>query len=174
MIHSKTLIAAAVAFALPALAQTQGSSPATGPTAMAPAQFVQTAAVANMFEIQSSRLALERAQTPAVKQFAQEMIKDHTDAATKLKAAARKASADIQVPTALDQEHKQKLDELTQQKGSQFEQGYINAQVQAHDQAVVLFTAYSTGGTQPDLKAFAMETLPTLQHHQAEVNKLKE
>ena len=54
----------------------------------------------------------------------------------------------------------------------QFDQDYVQAQLQAHQDAVALFTAYSRNGDNPALKSFAAKTLPTLKHHLTQVEAL--
>ena len=51
------------------------------------ADFLNKAAVGNKFEIESSRLALDKSKSEAVRTFANMMIKDHGEAAVKMKAA---------------------------------------------------------------------------------------
>jgi putative membrane protein len=163
-------IAAAVALSTPALAQTSGSAGAQ--KTLTPAQFVEVAAVSDMFEIESSRAALQKVQTPEVKTFAQQMINDHTKASTELKAVAAKLGGDVKIPTTLDAEHAKLLQDINAETGDDFEEEYIEAQVMAHEKAVALFGDYAKSGSNAELKAFAAKTLPTLQMHYEHVQKL--
>jgi putative membrane protein len=72
-----------------------------------------------------------------------------------------KASA----PLALDKKHEAKLDNLTKSNGQDFTKQYDDMQVSAHKDAVSLFERYAKDGDNPDLKAFAGKTLPTLKEH---------
>ena len=88
------------------------SSAATTPQGQVNAeQFVHEAAISDMFEIQSSQLAGQKSQDQQIKQFANDVIQDHTKASNELKSAAQEAK-NVQVPNALDQEHKEKLQQL--------------------------------------------------------------
>lgn len=194
----KTFVLAAVLAASPlapfALAQTEttttdGTAPATDTTAMstdagtmagAPtpeqmqaamttkAGFAERAASSNMFEIESSKLALQSAQSDAVKTFAQKMIDDHTAAGDKMTAAAQEDG--VTPPMALMPDHQAMLDPLKGLEAEAFDAAYIAAQKAAHDDTVALFEGYSTGGEEGALKTFATGTLPTLKEHQTEID----
>ena len=58
------------------------------------------------------------------------------------------------------------LEQLQSVEGEAFDRAYLTAQVAAHDEAVALFDVFSTQGQDSALRAFAAETLPTLQEHQ--------
>ena len=135
-----------------------------------PQQFVDMAASSNMFEIESSKLALDKASLQPTKDFAQHMIDDHSKAGEELKAAAD--AEGMKVPTTLDDKHQADLDNLAGSTGDSFEQSYLAEQYAAHEEAVALFTSYSTNGAPGSLKDFAAKTLPTLQSHLEEVKKL--
>lgn len=158
----RTLVAVTL-LTFPVAAQAQTSESAQ--------QFVTKVAVSDMFEIQSSKLATEKADASS-KSFAQQMIKDHAKTSNELKTIAQNIKA--AVPVALDDEHKKKLDQLTNLKaGDEFDAAYDKMQVDAHTEAVQLFTQYSKNGDNPDLKAWAAKTLPDLQHHLEMAKKLK-
>jgi len=131
-----------------------------------PVDFVSKAGQAGMFEIKTSKLALARSQNPEIRGFAKHMIHDHEAAATELKHAAMKDH--IGVPTMLDSDMKGKYDDLAK-KGDDFDKKYVHLQVDAHNDAVNLFTDYSQNGNDARLKAFATKTLPTLQMHQSDI-----
>jgi putative membrane protein len=135
-----------------------------------PEEFAEIAASSNMFEIESSQLALQQPVTDEVQQFAQHMIDDHTAAGEKMKAAAQQDG--ISPPDAMVEKHQAQLQELQSAEADAFEQAYVSAQVMAHDEAVALFEAFSQNGEESALRSFAAETLPTLQEHQTEADAL--
>lgn len=149
----------------PATAQLTGTL--SGP------RFVDTAAVAGLFEIETSKVALERSKNPEVRKFAQMMVDDHTRIAANLKKAAAAASGDITVPSALDAEHEAMLAKLKTANGTEFDTLYVQAQTTAHEQAVGLFGSFAKDGDQSGLKAFAAETLPILQKHLEHVKMIQ-
>lgn len=126
------------------------------------ADFVKIAAISDMFEIESSKLASARADASS-KQFATKMISDHTETSAELKAIAPKAG--VEIPGALDSSHQSKLDKLKGLQGANFDREYDSMQVGAHENAVSLFERYAKGGDNAELKAFAAKQLPHLQEH---------
>jgi putative membrane protein len=132
--------------------------------------FVNKAAAGGMFEVESSKLADTEAQDGNVKDFAHMMVTDHTAANTKLKKIAGEQK--LGVPSALDPDHQAILDKLNSAKGAEFDHTYVEAQRDAHDEAVSLFENYSRDGDNASLKSFASETLPTLKMHQENIQRL--
>lgn len=176
----RQLLATAVALSIlspVAYAQSESSAGAhhsgqTVKTAMditTPAQFVPLAAVSNMFEIQSSEIALEKSQDEGVQQFAQKMIDDHTKASEDMMAALQESGADVQPPAALDERHQEMIRQLEGLSGAEFDQAYVQMQDRAHQEAVALFSSYAENGEDGPLKTFAEQTLPTLQNHKEQV-----
>jgi predicted outer membrane protein len=69
-------LAAFMAVATPAMAQTAPpAAPMMAP--MSSAQFRQMAMISDSFEIESSRLALDRSRNPRIRNFAEMMVSDH-------------------------------------------------------------------------------------------------
>jgi len=149
------------------------STPAPTSVAMttSTAQFVPTATAANSFEIESSRIALRKSRDREVRRFANEMIRDHTRAGRQMMASARSAGIEAP-PPGLDARHQSMIDQLSAAPAGQFDALYVQMQQQAHQEAVSLFTAYSQGGDNPTMFAFAQETLPTLQHHYEQIQTI--
>jgi putative membrane protein len=173
------LAAALVAFAMPASAQT---SPSTGASPGAPAAsqdvapdtFVQKAAVSDMFEIESSKLAEQKAKNPALKKFAKQMIRDHSKTSSKLKSLVQSGKVkNVQVPQQLDSDHQQKLDELRSVSGDQFDELYRSMQLEGHQQAVQLFDSEAKSGPDPTLKKFAASTLPHIKEHLSKIQSMR-
>jgi putative membrane protein len=159
--------------AAPALAQTTpppaSSPPATTATKVNAAEFVNKAANSSLFEIQSSQLALTKTQDNRLRDFAQRMVKDHTQASDKLKAAAQNQT----VPTALDQEHAGMLQKLQQAQGDDFSRQYAQMQLDGHQKAVALFESYAQSGDNQQLKQFAQQTAPTLREHLQQITQIR-
>ncbi|MBN9246649.1 MAG: DUF4142 domain-containing protein, partial [Hyphomicrobium sp.] len=111
--------------------------------------FVNNASVGNKFEIDTSQLALKYAKSPDVKNFAQQMITDHTKAGEELKSALTEAK--IEPPAdRLDVTHEAKYAKLrlfTTESG--FDSAYANEQLKAHEDAVAKFQDYASTGQTP-------------------------
>ncbi len=127
--------------------------------------FVTEAAVSDMFEIQSSRLALQKAGDQGTKDFAQTMITDHGKTSAELEALVASGATKANLPTALDSSHQSMLDKLKSLNDGDFTKQYHDDQAQGHEDAVDLFKRYAKGGKDQKLKDWAQKTLPTLQHH---------
>jgi putative membrane protein len=126
--------------------------------------FVQEAATSDMFEIESSKLAVERAD-PATKTFAQQMIADHQKTSMEMKQLVDSGKVQAPIPTAMTSSQKNMLDQLNGLHGDDFNKQYHSDQVSAHKDAVDLFKRYGDGGDNADLKSWAAATLPALEHH---------
>jgi putative membrane protein len=160
-----TVLLLGSALATPALAETVGEKTGVNSTlGIAPttADFVTEAANSDMFEIQSSKLAAQRTTGPT-KQFAEKMIADHTMTTSELKPLAKAANASL--PDKLDDSHQKMLDKLTSLQGDDFAKQYHSDQDSGHKDAVSLFTRYSKGGENAELKSWAGKTLPALEDH---------
>jgi putative membrane protein len=177
MLRFAIVVAAAVA--MPAFTSSLAPSVAADPStkqASAPvaptATFVAQAAFRTMFEIESSKLALERSKAAPVKAFAQRMVDDHSAAAVKFKEAVLEARLAMP-PDKLDARHQAIVDELAARQGGDFDKAYIEAQYKGHVETVELFTGYAQGGEDGRLRAFAAELLPKLQMHLDHVAKMR-
>jgi putative membrane protein len=126
--------------------------------------FVKEAAISDMFEIQSSKLAEERGDADS-KAFAAKMIKDHTETSKELKGQVSSGKVKAEIPATLDSAHQAKLDKLKSLNGADFNKQYDSDQVSAHKDAVSLLERYAKGGDNDALKAFAAKFLPHIQEH---------
>jgi putative membrane protein len=165
MVRAALLITTCVLLTGPALAQSLGEktgvNSALGITPKT-ADFVNEAASSDMFEVESSKLAAQKADDQA-KKFADQMVTDHTKTSTELKSKAQQAN--VTLPTEMSSSQRRMLDKLRGLDGADFSKQYADDQVSVHKDAVSLFERYGKGGDNADLKAWATGTLPTLQHH---------
>ncbi len=134
----------------------------TATVSFAAPQYIQRAAVADEFEIQSGRLALERSQNPTVRSFGEQMIRDHTASSNHLQAAV--AAKGGSVP-GLDSEHAQMLEQLRALRGPAFDAAYMRMQLQAHQEALAAQNTYGQAGDDPQLRQLAVQALPMVEHH---------
>ena len=103
-------------------------------------------AISDMFEIQSSQLALSKQADSDTKPFAEKMVQDHQKTSSELKGLVEGSMVKLTLPTSLDAEHQKMLNELNAKSGKDFDQTYDQIQVKAHREAVALFEAYSKSG----------------------------
>lgn len=132
------------------------------------ASFVKVVTSSNAFEIESSKLAEQKAKDADVKEFVKQMITDHTMAAEELKKAAMLGDA----APILSPKHAAMLEILKGASEQDFQPLYIDMQASAHMEAVTLFATYAKGGDDPAVKEFAAKTLPKLEMHKMHVTKL--
>ena len=154
------LVSTALALGVAGCMTPMASAPPMAVTSAA--QFVPMATSSNLFEIESSRLALDRARNPEVRRFARQMIRDH-NTATRRMAAVVASTGMPMPPPAMTPKHQAMLASV--QGAADFDAAYMGAQVMAHQESVALFTAYGSNGDVPQLAAFARQTLPNLQMH---------
>lgn len=162
------IVAMCLAFAGPALAESVSEK--TGLNSLVGASpntqdFVAEAAISDMFEIQSSKLAQEKKDTK-VNDFANKMIADHTTSSEAIKNMVQSGKVKADIPGSLDSKHQSMLDKLKGLNGDDFEKQYRSDQISGHKDTVDLYKRYAKGGDNADLKAFAEKTLPIVEHHQ--------
>jgi putative membrane protein len=161
------VIAAILLFSGPTPAQPLGEktgvNAAFGVSPSTP-DFVQQVAISDMFEIQSSELAMQR-DDATTKAFAEHMISAHRKTSDELKGLVASEKVKATLPTKLDSAHQEKLDKLKGLHGTDFIKQYRSDQIEAHKDAVSLFERYADGGDNPALKEWAGKTLPALRRH---------
>jgi len=125
--------------------------------------WTREAAMGGMFEVQLSQLAVQKATSPEIKQFAQKLIDDHTKANQQLMQVAQ--SKKIDLPSQLDDMHKEKLAKFQKKEGQNFDKCYINHVTAEHVHDILSYRDASQDLRDPELKQFASQQLPTLQQH---------
>lgn len=135
------------------------------------AKFLKGARSGGQFEIQVSKLALQRATDPEVKQFAQRMVDDHTKVGTELDQIAADTSRST---TQLDPVHAAMLNKLSQEQGKDFDECFIGMQVLAHEEALMCLRKEAKKGENPKLRAFAEKNIPVLREHLQMARKMSD
>jgi len=135
--------------------------------------FVAAAATSDMYEVEAGRIAAGRASSAAVKDFADHMIKAHTETTDKLKTILASDKIDATPPAHLDNRHQGMIDDLRGAKAADFDHRYLSQQQAAHEEAEILMRGYAKDGDNPAVKQFATETLSAVQDHLAMVKKIE-
>ena len=140
-----------------------GDTADTMPRKVDDKKFVKDSALGGMTEVELGKLAAQKGSSDAVKQFGQRMVDDHSKANSQLKEIASKSS--IEVPAELDSKHQSRVDKLAKLSGPDFDKAYMKDQVKDHEHDVSDFKSEAQYGSDPNIKQFAMNTLPVLQEH---------
>ncbi|HEY8558997.1 MAG TPA: DUF4142 domain-containing protein [Pyrinomonadaceae bacterium] len=125
--------------------------------------FMAKAAQSSMAEVMLSNIALQKSQNEQVRNYAQQMVTDHTAANAELSSLA--ASKNVTLPTQPDAKHQSAANKLNGMSGTDFDKAYMKQMVKDHQDAVKLFSRESERGADADTKAFAAKMLPALQGH---------
>jgi putative membrane protein len=135
--------------------------------------FVKKAASSDLYEVAAGKIASEKGQSDAVKQFGQHMVEAHSKATEELKGVVQAEKLDVKLPTEVNKKQEKMLKALTEAKPEEFDKLYIEQQIKAHEKASDLFDKYAERGDNDALKQFAANTLSAIKQHLEEVKKLK-
>lgn len=125
--------------------------------------FITLAAEANLAEIETAKTVQERSKDPAVKDFANRMITDHTQASQNLATLAKANGITLgSEPSANDRNQKDELQKLSSAK---LGDAYLRDELQDHKQAISEFESEIEHGHNQNITDYAEQTLPTLEDH---------
>jgi putative membrane protein len=127
--------------------------------------FVQQAAISDMYEVEAGKIAAAKGQSDAVKQFGQHMVEAHAQTTAELKGVVDAEKINVAFPTELDEKHQRMIEDLSAAHESEFDKTYARQQIGAHEKAIDLFSEYADKGDDAVVKAFAAKTLPTIKQH---------
>jgi putative membrane protein len=136
--------------------------------------FVKNVARSDMYEIEAGKIASEKGQSEAVKEFGRHMVEAHSKTSEELKGIVQAEKLDSELPTRLDKKHRNMIDALNDAKPEDFDKTYAKQQVKAHKKAVELFDEYAEAGDNAALKQFAANTLPTIKQHREQAKTLSQ
>jgi putative membrane protein len=145
------------------LAEDQNKAALDGTKKEDDADFAVEAADGGMLEVQLAQLAIANGASKQVKDFAQSMVKEHSKANEELKSLATQKN--ITLPGTLSEDSKKKYDKLAEKRGKEFDEAYCELMVKDHKDDIDKFKKEADDGNDADIKSWASEKLPTLQHH---------
>ncbi len=123
--------------------------------------------------VQAGRLAAEKTLDEDVRQFAQEMVKDHTASNEELTKIAQ--AKKLEMPMAPPASYKDALQQLTTTTGPQHDRFYMERfGVAAHRDALELYEGEIREGEDTELKRYAERLVPTLRQHLERAEKVRQ
>jgi putative membrane protein len=156
------------------------SAPAAGTPASAPGAplgpadtyFVTQTSLGTPFQVDSGRVAETKGTTQAIRSYADLMVSSHITVNNAL-LAILKNKASVPPPTLLKAAYATMVSTLQHESGQALDTDYVRGQVNYQRGNTALYQYEIANGTDPDLKAFAQETLPKIQDHLARALKLQ-
>lgn len=150
---------------------TQNPLPGTNQLTQLDRLYATEAAQAGMAEVEMAKLALQKSQDNKVKDYAQQMIKDHTPVNQELMQLAKQKG--ITPPTDIGAKYQAVIAQLSKLSGTNFDQAYITeAGINGHMENLILHSRLLQLGQDQDLKAFAIKNMPLIEAHLQLIEKL--
>lgn len=153
-------VAGLLVFASVAAAKKHESDSVSGSTGQG---FTIRAAETNIAAVRMADLAQTKTTSPQVKGLAQRVATDHAEANKRLKQIAAKLN--ITFPNKMNAKDQAEYDKLSKSSGEEFDKAYIHAQERTNKTAISEYRHEADHGTEPELKQYAADTLPTLERH---------
>ena len=141
------------------------ASPTGSPVALtAPEkEFLANAGRVGMLEVQLGNLATQKASSNDVKQFGERMATDHGQLGQKLQQLA--SNLNVTLPQDLKPEQQAVVSRLEKLSGKAFDREYMREMISDHTKDISEFERAASHATNPDIKQFVSEALPTLREH---------
>lgn len=135
-------------------------------------QFAIAAINGGAAEVIMGRLAVQAGKSKEVKNFGAMMVKDHNKANEKLLKLIKEKN--IKLPEQPGAKEMATMTMLSKKSGADFDRAYVRAMIEAHQEDVKEFTAASKKLQDPELKDFAIKTLPLIQNHLDKINAIRD
>jgi len=134
--------------------------------------FVDDAAAGSLMDVELGKVAQKNAMSQQVRDFGKMMEKDHGDASTNLKSALQPLG--LNVPSALDKDHQDKIDNLNKRSGKEFDKDYIDEMVSNHKKDVDDFEDAQNNLPSGELRTWVENTLPVLRQHLTQAQTIQD
>lgn len=128
--------------------------------------FVKQATESGRKEVSAARDALPQLKNPELKRIAEMLVSDHGNANAKLSKIAETKGWPIPAPQSA-------APPASGTAASDFDAKWTADMIAGHERSVALYRAQAQGGDDKDLRQYAHDTLPTIEHHLAELRSLQ-
>ena len=136
----------------------------------------------NAMEVEAAKLEQQKGESPRVKEFAGQMVRDHQAADKQVMAYARKHKLEMRMPGTGEAAHRGNLsavegpDDAAMQsemkklealKGAELDRAFLASMVSGHDKAIDLVRSARDATSDRDLANLLDQLLPSLDKHRA-------
>ena len=128
--------------------------------------FVKQATESGRKEVAAARDALPQLKNPQLKRVAEMLVRDHGSANARLSKIAEAKGWPVPAPAAA-------VPPASGTASSDFDAKWTADMIAGHERSVALYRAQAQGGEDKDLRKYASDTLPTIEHHLAELRSLQ-
>lgn len=118
-------------------------------------EFMRKAAEGGMKEVEMGRMAEQQGKSNQVKSFGKRMVTDHSKANNELMGLAQKKGVKLA----------HNAPRISKMSGANFDKQYMTNMVKDHEEDLSEFQREASGGSDPDLRAFAAKTSKVIQKH---------
>jgi putative membrane protein len=134
-------------------------------------EFVTKATQSGMLEVALGNHVSREAASKDTREFGEQMVTDHSVVDDELKNIA--ALKGVNVPKEMDSDHRATYDKLAKLKGNKLDSHYADEMVDAQEAYAKELQDAARDLKDPDLRAWASKTLPTLELHVAKAKELR-
>jgi putative membrane protein len=128
--------------------------------------FVKQATESGRKEVSAARDALPQLKNPELKRIAEMLVSDHSNANARLSKIAETKGWPVPAPQSA-------APPASGTAASDFDAKWTADMIAGHERSVALYRAQAQGGEDKDLRQYAHDTLPTIEHHLAELRSLQ-
>jgi putative membrane protein len=126
-------------------------------------KYFKDIAEANMAEVETGKLAQNKASSDEVKKFAAHMVEDHGKMLSEQQTMAK--SKGVELPKQPKKEHQAALKKLEGATGERFDRAYMDQMVKDHEKTLKLVQDAAKNAKDPELKQTAEKAAPDVQKH---------
>ena len=167
----KWVVAAAVAVGL-GLASAHAQDKKDAKLSRGDRSAMEKMAQSDIAEVQSSKVAQQKAQNPEVKKFAEHMVQEHGKALEEGKQLA--STKGLTPPAETDRKHRNALEKLERTDANSFDRAYMKQMVEDHEDALKLVRKTAKDAKDAQLKAHAEKMAPHIEEHLAQARKIND
>jgi putative membrane protein len=135
-------------------------------------EFVNESASSSMLEVELGQLAQEKAKSQEVKDFAQMLANDHRQVNERLTSIVQ--GKNMQVPQMMKEDHQNKMEDLREKSGQEFDKEYMSMVVDMHEKDIDKFEDMRDEVQDPELQSWVENTLASMRQHLQEAEQIKE
>ena len=141
----------------------QQQTPRQGPLSDVDRAFIEQAAQTGAADVRLSQLAVNRAKSARVQDFARTVAEERAEANDQLRELALTKGVPLAAEPTAEQQHV--IDAMDELAGSEFDTEYMAHQVRSYEDAIVLHRTQLDQTEDPDLRGYAESSLALLEQH---------